>query len=164
MIHAVGIDSPGIAGSPAIALEIIRLLKEAGAPVDEFKRNFNSNRSPIIIPKQGFKGLKMGKEGKFLNPKENVVCKCERVTEGEIIDACHRLLPIESTQAIRKRTRAGIGHCQGDPHNYNCEERVRNIIEKETGLENIGIRQWPASSLLPQRWLSKKQKAYFNEI
>lgn len=42
-----------------------------------------------------------------LDPKTNVVCKCEKVTEAEIVSAIHRSLPIDSTQAIRKRTRAG---------------------------------------------------------
>ena len=40
------------------------------------------------------------------------VCKCEKVTEAEVIDACHRSLPVDSTQAMRKRVRAGMGHCQ----------------------------------------------------
>ena len=46
-------------------------------------------------------------------PELNVVCKCEKVTEAEVVEACKRSLPIDSTQAIRKRTRAGMGHCQG---------------------------------------------------
>jgi hypothetical protein len=44
---------------------------------------------------------------------DNVICKCEKVTEAEVVAACHRALPIDSTQAIRKRTRAGMGSCQG---------------------------------------------------
>lgn len=44
---------------------------------------------------------------------DNVICKCEKVTEAEVVAACHRALPIDSTQAIRKRTRAGMGNCQG---------------------------------------------------
>ena len=43
------------------------------------------------------------------------VCKCEKVTEAEVIDACHRSLPVDSTQAMRKRVRAGMGHCQVPP-------------------------------------------------
>ena len=50
------------------------------------------------------------------------------MTEAEVIDACRRSLPIDSSQAIRKRTRAGMGHCQGDPDNYDCEARVRAIV------------------------------------
>ncbi|KAL7521546.1 hypothetical protein ACHAWX_006222 [Stephanocyclus meneghinianus] len=120
-IHVAGIDSPGLAGSPAIAIEVVRLLKEAGleTPPNE---NFNPNRAPIITPKAGMKGLKMGPVGKNdsdgtdadeAKMASNVICKCEKVTELEVVRALRRSLPIDSTQAIRKRTRAGMGHCQG---------------------------------------------------
>lgn len=64
-------------------------------------------------------------------------------------------------QAIRKRTRAGMGHCQGDTENYNCECRVADIIARETGLapEAVGRRPWPATSSLERRWLNDQQKA-----
>ena len=116
MIHVAGIDSPGLAGSPAIALEVIRLLKSVGlrAPTNP---SFNPNRAPIITPKSiGMKGLKIGPVGKNdsvdgtneAQMAANVICKCERVTELEVVRALRRSLPIDSTQAIRKRTRAGM--------------------------------------------------------
>jgi len=153
-IYACGIDSPGIAGSPAIAVDVVKLLQDAGLKL-EMDPTFNPNRAPLIVPKFGMKGLKFGPEGKYKDPKTAVVCKCEKVTEQEIIDACRRSLPVDSTQAMRKRTRAGMGHCQGDPDNYNCEMRVAKIIARETGqpLNMIGRRPWPASSLLTKRWM-----------
>ena len=88
MIHVAGIDSPGLAGSPAIALEVIRLLKESveapQSPSLAFKANptFNPNRAPIITPKEGMKGLKMGPPGKNdsdgrdeAKMAANVICK-----------------------------------------------------------------------------------------
>ena len=62
-IHVAGIDSPGLAGSPAIALEVVRLLQEAGLDTPPNK-TFNPNRAPIITPKAGMRGLKMGPVGK----------------------------------------------------------------------------------------------------
>ena len=120
-IHAAGIDSPGLAGSPAIALEIVRLLDEAGLSLRP-NPTFNPNRAPIIIPKQGMKGLKMGPLGKNdsggtdsaedeKKMASNVICKCEKVTELEVVTALRRSLPIDSSQAIRKRTRAGKFLC-----------------------------------------------------
>ena len=85
----------------------------------------------------------------------NVVCKCEKVTELEVVRALRRSLPIDSSQAIRKRTRAGMGHCQGDAENYNCECRVKAIIARENGssVDEVGGRPWPATSTLTQRWI-----------
>jgi len=165
-VHAAGIDSPGLAGSPAIALEIVRLLQEAGLEIN-LDPTFNPHRAAIITPKKGMRGLKIGpigkndsKGGTQLNDedrmKTNVVCKCEKVTELEIVRAVRRSLPIDSTQAIRKRTRAGMGHCQGDVDNYNCECRVKAIIarEKRITVEETGGRPWPATSTLPSRWIN----------
>ncbi len=93
--------------------------------------------------------------------KSNIICKCEKVTEMEVVRAIRRSLPIDSTQAIRKRTRAGMGHCQGDVENYNCECRVKAIIARENRVpaEEVGGRPWPASSTLPKRWISDDNKA-----
>jgi glycerol-3-phosphate dehydrogenase len=191
-VNVAGIDSPGLAGCPAIALEVVRLLREDLKL--EVKRDFNPNRSAIIVPKVGFRGLKMSKyEDRFscADAKQNVVCKCEKVTEAEVVDALHRSLPVDSTQAIRKRTRAGMGHCQvwmcfffcicirlffillmmfnfyqGDPDNYNCECRVAEIISRELNvpIELVGRRPWPATSTLKQRWLSPEQKLELVEL
>jgi hypothetical protein len=96
-INAAGIDSPGLAGSPAIALEIVRLLQAQGLKLDKNPK-FNPIRAPIIVPKDGWKGIKAGPVGKVTDPKQNVVCKCEKVTEAEVVTALHRSLPIDSTQ------------------------------------------------------------------
>ena len=116
-VHVAGIDSPGLAGSPAIAVDVIRLLKGAGLDLVKDPK-FNPSRAPIITPKKGMRGLKIGPVGKNdwsgspasdeeKRMASNVVCKCEKVTELEIVTALRRSLPIDSSQAIRKRTRAG---------------------------------------------------------
>lgn len=83
IIHVAGIDSPGIAASPAIALKVINLLTKAKAPILDLYASFNPNRAPIIVPKltslSGLKSLKIGLEEKCINPIQNVVCKCEMV-------------------------------------------------------------------------------------
>merc|ERR1711871_916024 len=83
-INAAGVDSPGIAASPAIAVDIVRMLGDAGCTVSETPDpDFNPNRAPLITPKKGFVGLKMNKKDpwKEKDPKKNVICKCEKVTE-----------------------------------------------------------------------------------
>jgi glycerol-3-phosphate dehydrogenase len=165
-IHAAGIDSPGLAGSPAIAMEIVRLLSVAGLQMNK-DPTFNPKRAPIVVPKDGFKGIKIGPAGKYTNPKENVVCKCEKVTEAEIVTALRRSLPIDSTQGMRKRTRAGMGHCQAQQENYGCECRVADIIAKENGYteeDEIGRRPWPATSTLNKRWIDEEDKEQFTRL
>eukprot|EP00041_Stephanoeca_diplocostata_P026465 m.714801 g.714801 ORF g.714801 m.714801 type:complete len:298 (+) comp22973_c0_seq10:1826-2719(+) len=154
--QAAGIDSPGLAGSPAIAAHVVSLVQKSAACAERGLRfkpntNFNPYRKPIIRPKNGWKGIKIDCKD---DAAKNVVCKCEKVTEAEIVDAIHRPLPCLSTQAVRKRTRAGMGHCQGK----FCEPRVKKIIARELGLKSVAGRPWPASSILPARWLTDEHK------
>jgi L-2-hydroxyglutarate oxidase LhgO len=171
MIHVAGIDSPGLAGSPAIAVDVVKMLEKDGLEMVP-DPTFNPNRAPIISPKRGMQGLKMGPVGKNdsdgideTKMASNVICKCEKVTELEVVRAMRRSLPIDSSQGIRKRTRAGMGHCQGDPDNYNCEARVRAIIARENGvpIDQVGGRPWPATSTLPERWLDEQEKQILQE-
>jgi glycerol-3-phosphate dehydrogenase len=150
----------------------VRLLESAGLEL-EANPLFNPNRAPIIRPKDGWKGLKpsANPDKASADPRQNVVCKCEKVTEEEVVTALHRSLPIDSTQGIRKRTRAGMGHCQasGADGNYNCECRISSIIQRENadksgGLEAVGRRPWPATSSLSKRWVDDKDKQRMAEL
>lgn len=169
-IHAAGIDSPGLAGSPAIALEVLELLRKAGCKeLSQPNPLFDPQRAPIVTVKDGFKNLKLQKNldraFECKDPKENVICKCEKVTEAEVVEAIRRSLPVDNTQAVRRRTRAGMGHCQGRPDNYDCEARVKAILERELGHGHVvGTRQWPASSILPRRWLTEEDKKALKEL
>ena len=78
MVHVAGIDSPGLAGSPAIALEVVRLLEESGCKMSK-NPTFNPQRAPIITPKQGMRGLKVGPVGKNDSDGENVAVMATNV-------------------------------------------------------------------------------------
>ena len=159
------------AGSPAIALEVLTLLREAGLR-PAANPAFNPQRRPIIVPKDHLRwtaaridpvsgavsSLKMKVDAQ--EPAANIICRCEKVTEAEIADACSRSLPCASTQAVRKRTRAGMGHCQAE----FCEERVKAVIARARASPHaspaeVPGRPWPASSCLPARWLTEEQRA-----
>lgn len=132
-INVAGIDSPGLTSSPAIAEKVVEILEKSGLKLIKNK-NFNPYRKPIIIHKEkDFDGKVDHKD-----PSKNIVCRCENVTEAEIIDALHREIPIKSTDAVKRRTRAGMGPCQG---NF-CLERVRPIIARELNIpmEDVTVR------------------------
>lgn len=132
-INAAGIDSPGLTSSPAIAEKIVGILKEAGLQLIKNEK-FNPYRKPIIIKKDKSFDGKIDDE----DPTKNIICRCEKVTESEIIDAMKRGIPVKSTDAIKRRTRAGMGFCQG---NF-CRPRVKAIIAREMGIpvEKVTVR------------------------
>lgn len=153
-VHAAGIDSPGLAGSPAIAMEVVRLLGEAGLTLIK-NPHFNPKRKPYVKPKGNWKmiddnGKEVTIKKEHPDPKLNVICRCELVTESEVVDAIQRgkksSIKVENTQQVRKRTRAGMGWCQGQ----YCQPKVQELIARELGVKtsDIGVRAWPESSLL----------------
>lgn len=140
-INAAGVDSPGLTSSPAIALKVVDILDNAGLKL-KLKRDFNPFRPPIFKRKDSnFKG-KIDSD----IPEENIICRCELVTEAEIVDALHRAIPIRSTEAIKRRTRAGMGRCQG----AFCGPRVKALIAKELGIteEEVLLRSKNTAEIL----------------
>lgn len=124
-INVAGIDSPGLTSAPAIANYVIEILKNIGLNLKD-KKNFNPNRPAIIVHKDNsFAG-----EIDHDDPSKNIICRCQSVTEAEIIDALHRSIPIKTTDAIKRRTRAKTGKCQA----AFCESRIKKIISRELNI------------------------------
>ena len=142
-INVAGIESPGLTSSPAIGEYVIEIIKNMGVELKENK-SFNPYRNPIIKKKDD----KFDGKIDDTNPEKNIICRCEKVTEAEIIDAMNRKVPIDSTDAIKRRTRAGMGQCQGQ----FCGPRVTKIIAREAKIEEHEVTQrGKGSSLLPHR-------------
>lgn len=128
-IHVAGIQSPGLTAAPAIAEKVVKILREEGLILVE-KKDFNpirKHRIPIL--------RELSNEDKNSLIKENpsygrIICRCEQVSEGEIIDAIHSPIPAVTIDAIKRRTRAGMGRCQGG----FCLPRVAKILSRETGI------------------------------
>jgi glycerol-3-phosphate dehydrogenase len=142
-INLIGIDSPGLTSSPAIALKVKEILVNAGLMLVP-NQEFQPYRKPIIRKKTGdFNG-----NINATLPEEHIICRCEQVTEAEIVDALHREIPVKSLDGIKRRTRAGQGTCQG----AFCGPRVSRIIARELNipLEEV-IQRGPGSSILPAR-------------
>jgi glycerol-3-phosphate dehydrogenase len=124
-VSVAGIQSPGLAAAPAIAEMTINILKETGLKLEQ-KEDFN----PIRKAPPVFDKLSTENKRSFIakNPLYgHVICRCEHVTEGEIVDAIHSLVPALTIDAIKRRTRAGMGRCQSG----FCGPRVASILARE---------------------------------
>lgn len=128
LIHVAGIQSPGLASSPAIAARVEKLVLEERPDITE-KKDYNPRR----IHKKPFRFCS-NEEKKALiqeNPAYGIIiCRCETVTEGEILEAIHGRIPAVTVDAVKRRTRAGMGRCQGG----FCQSRVVGILARELGI------------------------------
>ena len=127
-IDCAGIESPGLSSCPAIGKYIAELMKEKMNLKE--KENFIETRKGILNPAE----LSLEERNQLVkeNPAYgNMICRCEMITEGEIIDAVKRPLGAKSLDGVKRRTRAGMGRCQGG----FCSPRVMEIIARERGID-----------------------------
>ncbi len=142
-IHAV-IGFPGVSVAPGCAKEIVRILKSLDLPLEE-KENFNLKRKDIPhiqnMDEEKIKEL-IKKDSRF----SHIVCRCEHVSEGEIVEAIKR--GAKTLDGIKYRTRAGMGRCQGG----FCTPRVVRILARELGIDETAVtRKGKGSELLVAR-------------
>ena len=125
ILHAAGIQSPGVTAAPAIGEDIALWASEMlKAPK---KENFNPKRPGIV------KTRLLSLEERDALIKKNpayghIVCRCEEISEGEIIDAIHSLIPPTTIDGVKRRVRAGMGRCQGG----FCQPAVVSLLAKES--------------------------------
>ncbi|MCK4552185.1 MAG: NAD(P)/FAD-dependent oxidoreductase [Tenericutes bacterium] len=131
--HVAGIDSPGLTAAPAIANYLLNKIMMVHEKYDT-KCNFNPKREKL----QEFHTLPNDQQNELIKQDSsyaNIICKCERITEKEVIDAINGPLGSSSIKGIKKRTRAGAGLCQGG----YCEEKVYKLIARETKSSPLDI-------------------------
>jgi glycerol-3-phosphate dehydrogenase len=127
-INAAGIQSPGLTAAPAIAEEVRDCLQEAGLDL-RGKKKFDPYRR--AIPR--FRELDHNEQARLIDQDPRygqIVCRCETVTEAEVVQALHRPVPCTTIDGIKRRVRAGMGRCQGG----FCTPRVVAIMARELGL------------------------------
>ena len=138
---AAGIQSPGLSSAPAIGEYLADSI--AGKLKAEKKEEFNPRRKDIPcvaeMEKEELKALIAE------NPLYgNVICRCETVTEGEIVNAIHRPLGAKSLDGVKRRTRAGMGRCQSG----FCAPKVMEILERELQKSPLEITKAGGTSTL----------------
>lgn len=127
-VNAAAIESPGLSSSPAIAKEIVYILKDCGLKLTENKK-FN----PIRKPNHFFKDADVEQKNNIIKQDPSygkIVCRCESVTEGEIIYAIRTNPGAHDVDGIKRRTRSGMGRCQGG----FCLPYVCEILSRELNI------------------------------
>lgn len=140
-INAAGIESPGLSSAPAIAELLKKIVIEKLTPkknqgfnpkrkgIPKFREMSNEERKAIIekIPQYG-----------------KIICRCETVTEGEILDSIRRPLGAKTIDGVKLRTRAGMGRCQAG----FCSFRILEILARELNLDRLEITKFGGASKL----------------
>jgi glycerol-3-phosphate dehydrogenase len=131
--NVAGIKSPGLSSAPAIAERVKEAVVEAMGVV-EVKSDFN----PVRRPRLKMEHL-TDEEKQALIEKDprygRIICRCEMISEGEIVDAIHREAGGRTINGIKRRVRPGAGRCQGG----FCGPRVLEILSRELELEPTEI-------------------------
>ncbi len=126
-VDCAGIASPGLSAAPAIGRMVADMVNSILQLPDN--SGFDPNRKGILDPRR----LPLQERSALIRQKPaygNVICRCESVTEGEIVDAIHRVPGARSIDGVKRRTRAGMGRCQGG----FCSPKVLQILARELGL------------------------------
>lgn len=123
-VDVSGIESPGLSSAPAIGRMVADIVSEMmGLPENP---DFVGTRRGILNPAE----LSKEERAKLIEAKPeygNIICRCEMITEGEILDAIHRPVGARSLDGVKRRTRAGMGRCQAG----FCSPRTMEILARE---------------------------------
>ncbi|MCL2630499.1 MAG: NAD(P)/FAD-dependent oxidoreductase [Firmicutes bacterium] len=123
-LNIAGIKSPGLTAMPAIAEYAVNLLKDMGLSLEKNKK-FNP-----IVERSLFIDLSEKEQAKLIkkNPLYGrIICRCENITEGDIVDAVNRPMGATTVDGVKRRCRAGMGRCQGG----FCGPKVQEILSRE---------------------------------
>lgn len=140
-IDVAGIESPGLTSAPAIGEYVAQLVNQIAPALD--KKDFIDHRRGIISMEQA----SFEDKQKLIAQSPayaNMICRCEGISEGEILDAIHRPVGATTVDGVKRRTRAGMGRCQGG----FCSPKVVAILARELGVPMEEIRKSGQNAVL----------------
>lgn len=128
LIHAGAIDSPGLTCCVSIANRLKALLQEQGLHLDEKECWDGTRKSPCA-----FQNLSEWEKNEWIRKDPSfgrIVCRCEKISEGEILQAIRQNPGARDLDGIKRRTRSGMGRCQGG----FCGPYVMQLLSRELGV------------------------------
>jgi glycerol-3-phosphate dehydrogenase len=151
--NAAGIESPGLTAAPSIAEELCRRLVAALQP--SARSDFQPKRPPV----QRFREMTDAERAAAIARDPafgRIVCRCEMVTEAEVRDAIRRPVGARTVDGVKRRTRAGMGRCQGG----FCMPRVLALLSEELGISPLAVtKDSSASTILTSRLDGVKEQS-----
>ena len=123
--NIAGTKSPGLSSAPAIGVDVAKMVVEKLGAIkkEEFKQNKPQIHFIELSPEEKAEVIK--KDPRY----GRIICRCESITEGEIVDVIHRMVGARTVDGVKKRCRPGTGRCQGG----FCGPRVQEILARELG-------------------------------
>ena len=141
-INCAGIESPGLSSSPAIATYVADILRGAGLEMKE-KADFNGRRRPAHY----YKELSLDEKNEIIKAHPefaHVICRCETVTEGEILEAIRTNPKPRDVDGVKRRTRASMGRCQGG----FCTPYIIDLLAAEMGCDYTDVTKFGGKSYI----------------
>lgn len=141
-VNLAGIESPGLTSAPAIAEYVVEMLREGGTeliPRDDFV--------PTRRPQHYFKELSEEQKNEIIKEHPeyaHIICRCEMISEGEILEAIRTNPPPSDLDGVKRRTRAGMGRCQGG----FCVPYTVELLARELGVPYDSVTKFGGGSYM----------------
>ena len=139
-VNCAGIESPGLSSAPAIAPYVVDILREQGLEL-KGKADFN----PVRRPAHYFRELSIDEKNEIIKEHPeyaHVICRCETVTEGEILEAIRTNPKPRDLDGVKRRTRASMGRCQGG----FCTPYIVEMLASEMGCDYTDVTKFGGGS------------------
>lgn len=143
VIHVAGIQSPGLTAAPAIAEYVVQMVESSGFVELRRKESFAFLRPAPMR----WSAMSREEQAEWIerDPRYGqIICRCEQVTEGEIIEAITGPLGARTVGGVKRRVRAGMGRCQGG----FCGPRIVELLEQYGGVDKLQVTKEGGRSIL----------------